>query len=457
MIDRRTFLKTVGGLSASALLAPGELIAADSAPRKKPNFLVIVADDQCFRTLNALNNSEVRTPNFDRMMARGTTFTHCFHQGSWAGAVCVASRAMMHTGRYLWTCGGESCGDYPLLGETLQKNGYHTCAVGKWHNGDPTALRSFKTGKAIAPGFLTSTPVKVKGQYGLAYDRPRPGDPWTPWDPKYRGQWRPDQLWDIEPADDGTVKAGPRYEKDQHSCELYADNAIKILQQFAKQPDDPFFLYLSWNAPHDPRQAPKELVDSYPPEKIQVPPNFLPRHPFDIGENGRGEELAPFPRTPEIVQVHRQEYYALITYMDQQMGRVLDALEKSGQADNTYIIVTGDHGLAVGEHGLMGKQNMYEASVRMPFIISGPGITAGRKIDAKMYQHSLFPTMCELSGVPGPSTVQFPSLMPLLRGERAQLHDSMYCAYLKVQRSVRTDSHKLILYPEVNGSNSSTS
>ena len=180
-----------------------------------------------------------------------------------------------------------------------------------------------------------------------------------------------------------------------------------------------------------------------------MPPNFLPRHPFDIGENGRGEELAPFPRTKEIVQVHRQEYYALITYMDQQMGRVLDALEKSGQADNTYIIVTGDHGLAVGEHGLMGKQNMYEASVRMPFIMSGPGITPGRQIDAKMYQHSLFPTMCELSGVPAPSTVQFPSLMPLLRGERAQLHDSMYCAYLKVQRSVRTDSHKLILYPQV--------
>ena len=187
----------------------------------------------------------------------------------------------------------------------------------------------------------------------------------------------------------------------------------------------------------------------YPADKIEVPPNYLSLHPFDIGANGRDEELAPFPRTKEIVQAHRQEYYALLTYMDRQLGRILDALEKSGQADNTYIFVTGDHGLAVGEHGLMGKQNLYDCSVRMPFIVNGPGIAAGRKIDAMMYQHSLFPTLCDLAGIKTPSTVQFPSLLPLLHGERTQMFDSMYCAYLKFQRSVRTDRYKLILYPEV--------
>ena len=443
-IDRRTFLKTVGGLSASALLAPGELIAADSAPLKKPNFLVIVADDQCFRTLGALNNAEVSTPNFDRLMKRGTTFTHCFHQGSWTGAVCVASRAMMHTGRYVWACGGNDCGTYPLLGETLQKSGYHTCAVGKWHNGDETALRSFVTGKAIGPGFYPSTPPK-----GLAYDRPRPGDPWTPWDPQYRGQWTPDNLWDIQAGDGGVRQAGDHYERQQHSCDLYADTAVEMLGKLTAQPETPFFLYVAWNAPHDPRQAPKEFLDMYPAEKIKVPVNFLPQYPFDIGANGRDEWLAPPVRTPEIVQVHRREYYALVTYMDQQMGRILDALEKSGQADNTYIIVTADHGLAVGEHGLMGKQNMYDCSVRMPFIMVGPGMTPGRQIDAKMYQHCLFPTLCDLAGVSTPSTVQFPSLVPLLQGKKTQLFDSMYCAYLRFQRSVRTDQYKLVLYPEV--------
>jgi choline-sulfatase len=289
---------------------------------------------------------------------------------------------------------------------------------------------------------------------GLAYNRPRAGDPWTPWDPQYRGHWTPSQLWNIEPpavnnASSGGPSAGPRYEARQHSCELYADSAVGLLQQLAAQSEVPFLLYVAWNAPHDPRQAPKELVDMYPPKKIEVPPNFLPLHPFDIGANGRDEDLAPLPRTPEIVQVHRQEYYALITYMDRQLGRILDALEKSGRADNTYVIVTGDHGLAVGEHGLMGKQNLYDCSVRMPFIINGPGITAGRRIDAMMYQHCLFPTLCELAGIPAPSTVQFPSLLPLLRGERRQMFDSMYCAYEKFQRSVRTDRYKLILYPQV--------
>ena len=448
MIGRRDFLKTIGGLSASALLSPLASSAVETIsnlPRKKPNFLVIVADDQCFRTLNALNNDEVHTPNFDRLMQRGTTFTHCFHQGSWQGAVCVASRAMMHTGRYLWTCGGDNCGTYPLLGETLQQHGYHTCAVGKWHNGDATALRSFMTGKTLGPGFFESTPPN-----GLAYNRPRPGDPWTPWDPKYHGHWTPKNLWDIErPDKTGPRQASMRYEANQHACEMYADTAVKLLNDLAGEPDNPFFLYVAWNAPHDPRQAPKEFLDMYPADKIKVPPNFLAQHPFDIGANGRGEWLAPAIRTPEAIQVHRQEYYALVTYMDQQMGRIIDALDKSGCANNTYIIVTADHGLAVGEHGLMCKQNMYECSVRMPFIIIGPDIAVGRQIDAKMYQHCLFPTLCDLAGVSAPSTVQFPSLMPLLQGKKSQMFDSMYCAYKKFQRSVRTDQYKLNLYPEV--------
>lgn len=451
-IDRRTFLKAVGGASASVLLAPAVTLSAAemSLPRKKPNFLVVVADDQCYRTIRALNNSEVHTPALDRLVTRGTTFTHCFHQGSWSGAVCIASRAMMHTGRFLWTCGGEKCGNYPLLGQVLQQAGYDTYITGKWHNGNETALRSFTTGKTVGPGFFASTPVD-----GLAYNRPRPGDPWTPWDPQYHGQWTPYDLWNIEPPSQKNANGpqpaepSPRYKANQHSCELYADTAIDLLQKAAVQPN-PFLLYVAWNAPHDPRQAPKEFLDLYPLDKIELPPNFLPEHPFDNGDlHNRDEKLAPFPRTPEAGRVHRREYYALLSYMDHQLGRIVDALDKTGQADNTYIIVTGDHGLAVGEHGLMGKQNLYDCSVRMPFIVAGPGIAAGHKIDALMYQHSLFPTICELADVPRPDTVQFPSLLPLLHGQREQLFDSMYCAYLGLQRSVRTDKYKLILYPKV--------
>ncbi len=190
-------------------------------------------------------------------------------------------------------------------------------------------------------------------------------------------------------------------------------------------------------------------MDRYPADRIEVPPNFRPRHPFDQGDaDVRDEELAPFPRTREAVQVHRREYYALVTYMDQQLGRILDALDQSGHADHTYIVVTGDHGLALGEHGLLGKQNLYDCSVRMPFIVIGPDVAAGRRIDALMYQHCLFPTLCDLADLPTPATVQFPSLVPLLRGARSQLFDSIYCAYRGFQRMVRTDRYKLIAYPE---------
>jgi hypothetical protein len=125
-------------------------------------------------------------------------------------------------------------------------------------------------------------------------------------------------------------------------------------------------MYVAFNAPHDPRQAPREFLDLYPPKKLKIPPNFLPKHPFPIeaGFDGRDEILAPYPRTPEVICVHLQEYYALITHLDAQVGRILDALEASGKAANTIIIFTSDQGLAVGQHGLMGKQNLYDHSLR---------------------------------------------------------------------------------------------
>jgi choline-sulfatase len=209
-------------------------------------------------------------------------------------------------------------------------------------------------------------------------------------------------------------------------------------------------MYLGFNSPHDPRQAPKHYLDLYPQSKIQIPPNYLPEHPFDQGDfKIRDEVLAPFPRTTEAVQLHRREYYALITYMDAQIGRILDALKDSGKASSTYVILTADHGLAVGEHGLMGKQNMYDCSVRMPLLIVGPGITPGRKIDELVYQHSMYATTCDLAGIPIPQTVQFPSLAPLLHGGDQPLHDAVFSYYIGFQRMVRTKMHRLIVYPKI--------
>jgi choline-sulfatase len=134
--------------------------------------------------------------------------------------------------------------------------------------------------------------------------------------------------------------------------------------------------------------------------------------------------------------------------MDRQIGRILDGLEASGQAANTFVIFTADHGLAVGEHGLMGKQNLYDHSIRMPLLLTGPGIPRGRRVHELVYQHSLFATTCELAGVKAPDTLEFPSLAPLLHGKAVAPHDAVFSYYRDFQRAVRTRDHKLIVYPQ---------
>jgi choline-sulfatase len=231
---------------------------------------------------------------------------------------------------------------------------------------------------------------------------------------------------------------------------VYTDKAVDYLTNQLPHRTAPFFMYVGFNAPHDPRQSPREYLDRYPQDKIEIPPNYLPEHPFDQGDARiRDEVLAPFPRTKEAVQLHRREYYSLITHLDTHIGKILDALEKSGRAKNTYVILTADHGLAVGEHGLMGKQNMYDCSTRMPLLISGPGIAHGRKVDELVYQHSMFATTCELAGIAVPKTVEFPSMVPLLHEDAPPLHDAVFCYYMDFQRSVRTRQHKLIVYPKI--------
>ena len=430
-MDRRKFIS----LAASGIAVGNatSVMTYAQKPSTRPNFLFIISDDLMYRTIHSLNNSEVRTPNLDRLAASGCAFTHCFHQGSWSGAVCVPSRTMLNSGLSAFHA-ENGLDKVHTWGQTLGAAGYDTYICGKWHL-DPTVLqRSFKEMGPVAPGMLESTPVG-----GDAYSRPRQGDSWQPWDKSLKGHWLHTNLW-INESPDAV----------EHSSVVYADRFIDHLTNYAAKRDAPFFMYLGFNSPHDPRQSPKEYLDLYPEDKIEVPPNFLPEHPFDQGDfRVRDELLAPFPRTKEAVQLHRREYYSLITYMDHQIGQILDALQASGKASNTYVIVTADHGLAVGEHGLMGKQNLYDCSVRMPLIIAGPGIPAGKRVDELVYQHSIYATTCDLAGIPIPSSVEFPSLVPLLRGESSPLHDAVFSYYRDFQRMVRTKTHKLIVYPQI--------
>ncbi len=392
----------------------------------QPNFLFLFSDDQTYRALGLLGELEVKTPNLDRLARRGLLFSHCFNQGGWSGAVCIPSRTMLNTGRTVWNCRGPSgISDGPLWGETLGRAGYETFMAGKWHIPDQALARSFKAHGPLTGGFLQST---TNG--GAAYYRPAPGNPWRADDPQWKGHWL------------------QREGQTVHSSVLIADSAIQFLRTNAGS-SKPFFMYVAFNAPHDPRQSPGRFLDLYSPSKLKVPPNFLPKHPFLIEANfeGRDEILGPYPRTPEVVQAHLREYYAIITHLDEQIGRVLDALEKSGKAANTIVIFTSDQGLAVGQHGLLGKQNLYEHSLRMPFIMAGPGIPKGRRQDALFYMQSLFATTCDMAGIPVPPSVQFPSLVPLIAGGKKGLYDALYFTFLDRQRAIRTERWKLIRTP----------
>ena len=418
-------LLSLSGLSSQA----ANRFAA--AGQERPNFLFLFSDDQTFRALGALGELEVKTPNLDRLAKRGMIFSHCFNQGGWSGAVCIPSRMMLNTGRTVWQSrapnGQGIAPTAALWGETLGQAGYDTFIAGKWHLPEPALRRSFKKLGPLTGGFLPST---TNG--GEAYHRPAPGNSWTPDDPKWAGQWITTNGQTI------------------HSSTLVADAAIDYLKSGDTRGTPPFFMYVSFTAPHDPRQAPRKFLDLYPARKLKVPPNFLPQHPFAIesGLGGRDEILAPFPRTPEVIRVHLQEYYAIITHMDAEIGRVLDALDASGQAANTVVIFTSDQGLAVGQHGLMGKQSLYDHSLRIPFVLAGPGVPKGKRNDALLNMQSLFATTCEMAGVPVPASVEFPSLVPLITGATKQLHDALYGAFLDRQRAVRTADWKLIRTPK---------
>ena len=160
---------------------------------------------------------------------------------------------------------------------------------------------------------------------------------------------------------------------------------------------------------------PKEYLDMYDPATISLPESYLPEHPFDNGElRVRDELLAGFPRGEDEVRRHIAAYYAMITHADAQMGRVLKVLEETGRAENTIIVFAGDNGLAVGKHGLMGKQSLYEHSIRVPLMMAGPGVPAGKRSEAFAYLIDIFPTLCELTGVPTPETVEGRSLVPAM-------------------------------------------
>jgi arylsulfatase A-like enzyme len=408
-ISRRAML-------ASALGAPS-LIRAGA---KRPNVLFLFSDDQQADTIASLGNPHIRTPHLDSLVRRGVSFTRAHNMGGIAPAVCVASRAMLLTGQTLFRAderltaevtGRGRKGPFSLLPEHFRSHGYRTFGTGKWHNRAPIFARGFSSGANILfGGGSDHYKVPVHG-------------------------FRPE----------GDYPAKPDRIETAHSSELFSDAAIRFLQEH--QGPDPFFLYLSYTAPHDPHTAPELYRTAHPPGRMGVPANFLPEHPFDNGElRIRDEMLAPFPRTPGIIQQYLSHYYAMISHMDAQIGRVLQALQRSGKANDTIIVFSSDNGLAAGQHGLLGKQNLYDHSVRVPLVLCGPGIPRGRRSGALCYLLDLFPTLCELCDIPLAEHLEGHSMVPLIHNQNASIRDSLFFAYRDFQRGLTDGDWKMIRY-----------
>ncbi|MDT8390179.1 MAG: sulfatase-like hydrolase/transferase [Lentisphaeria bacterium] len=398
----------------------------------KPNIVFFFTDDQRFDTIQALGNTAIKTPNIDQLVARGTAFTHAHIPCGTSGAVCMPSRAMLHSGRGLFHLdkeGQQIPEDHTTLGEALGANGYRTFGTGKWHNGKKAFNRSFSDGDEIMFGGMAdhwNVPVYHYDPSGN-YDTRLPvcRDPFGGKNVQYR--------------------AADHINSGVHSSEMVCNAGIEFIKR--QDGNHPFFAYIAFLAPHDPRIMPDTFKNMYDPKKIELPPNFAGGHPFDNGGlHIRDEELAAFPRSPEETREHIADYYAMITHLDNELGRVIQTLEEKGILDETIIVFAGDNGLAVGRHGLFGKQNCYEHSVRVPLIFAGPGIPEGVRTDAYAYLFDIFPTLCSLTTTPVPQSVEGKDLSDCMKNSKAPLRESLYFAYTEHQRAVKNRQFKLIEY-----------
>ena len=382
---------------ALCALASSAVTAAEpSAAKAKPNVVFLLTDDQRPDTIAALGNAFIKTPNLDKLAGSGVAFRNAYCFGAYEGAVCVPSRAQILTGLNLFHL--KTAPEY--VANQINPQNYPTTFARTMKAAGYATLRSGKQG---------STPAKMYKDF--------------------------DQEFTIARSE----TCGARH----------ADNGIRFIREHAGK--RPFFLYLEFATPHDPQPAPAEYYAMYKPEDLPLPVSFMPYHPFDNGEMKiRDEQTLPWPRTKESVTGKLARYYASITYTDEQIGRVLKALDETGQRDNTIIVFAGDNGLSLGDHGLLGKQNLYEfGGMHVPLMIAGPGIQSARS-GALAYLYDIFPTVCELAGIAVPAGLDGRSLAPVLKGEKAKVRDYAFTCYRDVQRAVRDERWKLIRYPHIN-------
>ncbi|RME69587.1 MAG: sulfatase [Verrucomicrobia bacterium] len=392
-----------------------------SAARRRPNVLVILPDDHQADAFGVVGHPVVQTPVLDALARRGTRLSQATIQGGLNPAVCAPTRASLLTGLDFVRSNASPSLEVPegghvtipgeriLLPELFRTYGYETFIAGKWHNDLNALRRGFESGRAIFHGGMCDherVPVRD-------LDEIRRGDP-------------------------------PRF-VEGFSTEIFCD----AMGQFLEERDTrrPFFAWLALTSPHDPRTPPADIRCRYRDEAIPLPPNFRPEPAFDNGElDVRDEQLAPKPLDPAVLRQHLGDYYGMITHHDREIGRVLSVLERSGELEDTIVVYIGDHGLALGRHGLLGKQNMYQHSITVPWIMAGPGVPEGVVVDTPVYALDLFSTLAELARLDWIEPVSSQSAVPLMRDPSCPGREYVCSVYRDCQRAVREGRWKLIEY-----------
>jgi arylsulfatase A-like enzyme len=404
------FIKTIRQMN-QILLGLIPLIGV-TAHAQKPNILFLFADDQRADALGCSGNTYIKTPNIDKLAEGGIRFNNSYVMGGHHGAISAPSRAMLMTGKSLYHVYDVLDGviTMPLF---LSRHGYETFGTGKWHNGAKSFEASFQRGENVFLGGMSdhfNVPCRTLGPDGKL----------------------------TKPVIKG------------FSTDLFADAAIDFLDSYSRgEKDKPFFCYVAFTAPHDPRSPRNDYIGMYPDETIPLPGNYKKFHPFIFDYmQVRDENLAPWPRTPEIIQASLADYYALISHLDSRIGDIIKTLKINGLYDNTIIVYAADNGLAIGSHGLFGKQDLYEHSMKVPLIISGPGIPKKKVSEALVYLYDLYPTLIDLCGLPQPDGVDGQVITPVILGKTDAVRSSLFTVYRNTVRAIRDNEWKLIRYPE---------
>jgi choline-sulfatase len=386
---------------------------------EKPNILFILVDDQSpfdFKFHNP--DSTLDSPVIDRLASGGMILDAAYHMGSFTGAVCVPSRHMISSGRTVWHL-----------------------PVGHGSKNCPPGLENNTLGPVFSrAGYATMRTCKDGNSYTAA-----------------------DKLFDV--VHDASKRGGTA----ESGSAWHAERVLDYLgERKAKKDGRPFFIQLGFSHPHDIRDGTPELLAKYGatnhkdpsmappahPKQPPLPPNWLPAHPFDNTEMGVRDEVAVSGvwkrRDQATIRNEIGREYACSENIDIQIGRVLAWLEEMGELDNTYILYTADHGIAIGRHGLQGKQNLYEHTWRVPMIVKGPGIKPGGRAPGNVYLGDLLATFCDLSGVSPPETNEGTSFKPVLLGEKQTVRDTLYGVYSgggkPGMRCVKQGDWKLIEY-----------